>query len=210
MKFLDIYNQDKDIINLILKDIKKVIKNTNFILGKGQFFERNFAKYCKSKFAIGCGNGTDALYMAIKSLNLPKGSEVILPAMTYCSTLFAVIEAGLKPVLVDVKNNPTISPEEIKKINKNTRVVILVHLYGEINDYKKIKKIIKNKNIYIIEDAAQAHGAVDSSNKNKSVGSIGDIACFSFYPSKNLGAYSDADIVTNNKKLHEKILKYRD
>ena len=183
MKFLDIYNQDKNIINLILKDIKKVIKNTNFILGEEvNFFERNFAKYCKSKFAIGCGNGTDALYMAIKSLNLPKGSEVILPAMTYCSTLFAVIEAGLKPVLVDVKNNPTISPEEIKKkINKNTRVVILVHLYGEICDYKKIKKIIKNKNIYIIEDAAQAHGAVDSSNKNKSVGSIGDIACFSFY-----------------------------
>ena len=106
MKFLDIYNQDKNIIKFILKDIKKVIKNTNFILGKEvDFFEKNFAKYCNSRFALGCGNGTDALYLAIKSLNLPKGSEVILPAMTYCSTLFAVIEAGLKPVLVDIKES---------------------------------------------------------------------------------------------------------
>ena len=214
MKFLDIYNQDKNIISFILKDIKKVIRNTNFILGKEvDFFEKNFAKYCNSKFALGCGNGTDALYLAIKSLNLPRGSEVILPAMTYCSTLFAVIEAGLKPILVDIKeNNPTISTEEIKKkINKNTKLIIIVHLYGEICDYKKIKKIIKNKKIFIIEDAAQAHGAVDTSIKRKkNVGTIGDIACFSFYPGKNLGAYGDAGgIVTNNKKLYERILRLR-
>tara|TARA_Y100000389_G_C17436582_1_gene505920 strand:- start:354 stop:1448 length:1095 start_codon:yes stop_codon:yes gene_type:complete len=214
MKFLDIYNQDKNIINLILKDIKKVIRNTNFILGKEvDLFEKNFAKYCNSKFALGCGNGTDALYLAIKSLNLPKGSEVILPAMTYCSTLFAVIEAGLKPILVDIKNdNPTICAEQIKqKISKNTKLIIMVHLYGEICDYKKIKKTIKSKKIFVIEDAAQAHGAIDKSVKNKKhVGSIGDLACYSFYPGKNLGAYGDAGgIVTNNKKLYERILRLR-
>ena len=214
MKFLDIYNQDKNIIKFILKDIKKVIKNTNFILGNEvNFFEKNFAKYCNSRYALGCGNGTDALYLAIKSLDLPKGSEVILPAMTYCSTLFSVIEAGLKPVLVDIKgDNPTISPDEIKKkITKKTRLIIMVHLYGEICDYKKIKKIIKNKKIYLIEDAAQAHGAIDTTSKKKKyVGSIGDAACFSFYPGKNLGAYGDAGgVVTNNKKIYEKILRLR-
>ena len=117
MKFLNITLQDKPLQNLIIKDIRKIINNTDFILGKStKNFEKKFAKYCGAKYAIGCGNGTDALYLAIKSLELPKNSEVIIPAMTYCSTLFAVIEAGLKPVLVDLeKNTSTLSFEEIKK-----------------------------------------------------------------------------------------------
>ena len=102
MKFLDIYSQDKPILNKIYKDVKKVIRKSDFILGqKTKEFEQKFAKYCNSKFAISCGNGTDALYIAIKSLNLPKNSEVILPAMTWCSTLFTVVQANLKPILVD-------------------------------------------------------------------------------------------------------------
>ena len=210
MKFLDIYSQDKPILNKIYKDIKKIIKNSDFIIGKKtKEFETSFAKYCNAKFAIGCGNGTDALYLALKSLNLKKGSEVILPAMTWCSTIFAVIQADLKPVLVDVsENSPTISIAEVKKkISRNTKAIILVHLYGESCRYSELKKIISNKNIFIIEDAAQAHGSYELSNKKKyKVGTMGDIACFSFYPGKNLGAYGDGGaIVTNNKKLFRKI-----
>ena len=212
MKFLNISLQDKPLLNSIIKDIRKIINNTDFILGKStKIFEDKFAKYCGAKYAVGCGNGTDALYLAIKSLELPKNSEVIVPAMSYCSTLFAVIEAGLKPVLVDIeKNSSTLSFEEAKKkINKKTKLIIPVHLYGQCCDYRKLKNLVKNRKIYIIEDAAQAHGGYDSNSKRKA-GSIGDIGCFSFYPGKNLGAYGDAGaIVTNNFSLYKKILRLR-
>jgi len=214
MKFLDIYSQDKPILNEIYKDIKKIIQKSDFIMGqKTKEFEQKFAQYCNSKFAIGCGNGTDALYIAIKSLNLPKNSEVILPAMTWCSTLFAVVQANLKPVLVDIEeNSPNISINEIKKkITKKTKLIILVHLFGECCKFSKLKQIIKNKKIHIIEDAAQAHGSYDCSSKQADkVGSMGDISCFSFYPGKNLGAYGDAGaVVTNKKRLYEHMLKFR-
>ena len=101
MKFLDLYNQDKSILKLISRDINKIIKKSDFILGnKVKEFEDKFAKYCETKYAVSCANGTDALFLAINSLNLPKGSEVILPAMTYCSTLFSVMRCNLKPILV--------------------------------------------------------------------------------------------------------------
>jgi dTDP-4-amino-4,6-dideoxygalactose transaminase len=131
--------------------------------------------------------------------------------MTWCSTLFAVIRANLKPVLVDIKENtPTICPFDLKKkITNKTRGVILVHLYGDCCDLIEIKKIIQNKKIFIIEDAAQAHGGYDFNSKKK-VGSLGDLACFSFYPGKNLGAYGDAGfITTNNKILYNRLLKLR-
>ena len=121
IKFLDIYKQDKLIHKKILKKISKLFKKGDFILGKEvDLFEKNFSKFCGSKYAIGCANGTDALTLALKSLNLPKNSEVIIPAMTYCSTAFSVINANLKPVLVDIdKNSPNISIKEIKKnVNK--------------------------------------------------------------------------------------------
>ena len=131
MKFLDLYNQDKSILKLISRDINKIIKKSDFILGnKVKEFEDKFAKYCETKYAVSCANGTDALFLAINSLNLPTGSEVILPAMTYCSTLFSVMRCNLKPILVDIdKNTSTISVEEIKKkITKKTKLIILVHL----------------------------------------------------------------------------------
>ena len=212
MKFLDINSQDKPILKSIDKEIKKIIKKTDFILGNStKKFEISFAKYCGVKYAAGCGNGTDALYLAIKSLNLPYQSEVLLPAMSYCSTLFSVIQAGLKPVLVDLDiNSPNISIKQIeKKISKKTRLIILVHLYGQSCDSYSLKKILKTKKIFIIEDAAQGHGGFDPKNKKK-IGSIGDLACFSFYPGKNLGAYGDAGaVVTNNKKFFNKIKRLR-
>ena len=215
IKFLNIFRQDKNILKNNIKDIEKVIKKSDFINGKNvKVFEKNFSKFCKTKYAIGCNSGTDALFLTLKSLHLKKNSEVLLPAQTYCSTLFSVINAGLKPVLVDIqKDNPTICVNDLKKkISNKTKVIIIVHLYGECSNIKQIKKIIKNKKIYLIEDAAQAHGAIDYSygKKGKTVGSIGDMACFSFYPGKNLGAYGDAGaITTNKKKYYENLLKIR-
>ena len=119
MKFLDIYNQDKKIRRRIVNDFKKNILKGDFILGNAvKNFEDKFASFCGAKYAIGCANGTDAITIALKSLDLPKNSEVIIPAMTYCSTAFAIINANLKPVLADIDYlKPTISINNIKKKN---------------------------------------------------------------------------------------------
>ena len=198
IKFLNIKKQDFIIEKNIYKNIRNVIINNSFILGDYvEKFEKSFANYCGSKYAIGCANGTDALTISLKILNLPKNSEVIIPAMTYCSTAFSVINAGLKPVLVDIDNlSPTISINDIKKkITSRTKVIMPVHLYGSVVDLNKIKKLIRNRKIFLIDDCSQAHGAL---YKKKRVGSLADISCFSLYPGKNLGAYGDAGIITTN------------
>ena len=212
IKFLDVYRQDKNLHKSIIKDINKLFKKNDFILGREVInFENNFAKFCKSKYAISCANGTDAITIALKSLNLPDQSEVIIPAMTYCSTAFAVINANLKPVLVDTEYlKPTMNLNDLKrKITKKTKVILPVHLYGSVANLNGIKKLIKNKKIFLIDDCAQAHGAFDDSlNKsNKKIGSTSDISCFSFYPGKNLGAYGDGGIITTNNKKFYKIIK---
>ena len=216
IKFLDLYKQDKKLHKIILKDINKLFKKGDFILGKEVLkFEDNFKTFCKSKYAISCGNGTDALTIALKSLSLPNNSEVIIPAMTYCSTAFAVINAGLTPILVDTEFlKPTIDLVDLKKkINRKTKVILPVHLYGSVANLNGIKKIIKKKDIYLVDDCAQAHGAYDDSSNSlniKRIGSATDISCFSLYPGKNLGAYGDAGIITtNNKRLYNKIKKIR-
>lgn len=210
IKFLNINKQDKPIKKNIIRNIKKVINKNNYILGDFvDKFERSFASFCNARYAIGCANGTDALTITLKILNLPKGSEVIIPAMTYCSTAFAVINAGLNPVLVDIEpSKSTISLNDLKnKITKKTKIIMPVHLYGSVVDINKIKKIIKKKNIYIIDDCSQAHGAYLG---NKRVGSLADISCFSLYPGKNLGAYGDAGIITTNNLSHyNKIKNFR-
>ena len=216
IKFFDLYKQDRSYHNKIISKIRNILVKTNYILGEDvQIFENNFAKFVGAKFAIGCGNGTDALTIALKSLNLPKNSEVIIPAMTYCSTAFSVINCGLKPVLVDVaKNMSCIDVDKIeKKITKNTKVIMPVHLYGSVADLKSIKKIIKKykRKIYLIDDCSQAHGAIDvTNNLKKKIGSTADISCFSLYPGKNLGAFGDAGIITtNNKNFFQLIRKLR-
>jgi len=210
IKFLNINKQDKPIKKNVIRNIKKVINKNNYILGDFvDKFEKSFANFCGTKYAIGCANGTDALTIALKILNLPKDSEVIIPAMTYCSTAFAVINAGLKPVLIDISElEPTISINKLKNgITSKTKVIMPVHLYGSVVDINEIKKIIKNKNIYLIDDCSQAHGAF---YHNKRVGSVADISCFSLYPGKNLGAYGDAGIITTkNKVFYNKIKNFR-
>ena len=210
IKFLDITKQDKQIRNNILIDIKKIFHHNNYILGNYvSLFEKKFAKFCGSKYAIGCANGTDALTIALKILDLPRGSEVIIPAMTYCSTAFSIINANLTPVLVDINFlSPTINIEKLKlKITKKTKVIMPVHLYGSVVDIDLIKNLVKGKNIKIIDDCSQAHGA---KLKNKVVGSLSDISCFSLYPGKNLGAYGDAGVITtNNRSFYNKIKNFR-
>ena len=209
IKFLDLSKQDKIIRPAILNDIKKIFNKNNYILGNYvSIFEKKFA-ILRSKYAVGCANGTDALTIALKILNLPKGSEVIIPAMTYCSTAFSIINANLTPVLVDIDIlKPTINIKKIKeKITKKTRIIMPVHLYGSVVDINLIKKNIKRKNILIIDDCSQAHGG---NFDNKKVGSLADISCFSLYPGKNLGAYGDAGIITtNNKSIFKKIKNFR-
>ena len=214
IEFFNIYKQDYKSLNKILRAIKQTIKKNSYIKGQAVTdFENKFSRYCNAKSAISCNSGSDALFLTLKSLNLPKNSEIILPAMTYCATVFAVLRANLVPILADIKeNSSTIDPTQLeKKISKKTKAVILVHLYGDCCDIKNIKKIIGNKKIIIIEDAAQAHGSRDCSSceknlkkcceKGKLAGSIGNYGCFSFYPGKNLGAYGDGGIVTCKSRV---------
>ncbi len=208
IKFFDIQKQDRKIKKKILYKINDVLSKSNFIDGDDvKIFENNFNKLCKTKHCITVGNGTDAIYIALKSLGLKKNSEVIVPAMTWKSTALAPLNLGLNVKIVDTeKNGSNYDLSQLKKsITKHTKVIIAVHLYGNPADIMEIRKIVKNKKIYILEDAAQAHGAFDY-DANKVVGSIGDIACFSFYPGKNLGAYGDGGcLTTNNSKLAKKI-----
>ncbi len=212
IEFFNIYNQDKIIHNRIIKKISHSIKNNKFILtDEVRKFEKNYSKFCKVKYCVGVANGTDALFLSLKALDLKKGDEIIIPAMTWKSTLTSVLSNNLKPILVDInKNNSNLDLNDLKKkITKKTKAIIVVHLYGNPGEIYKIKKIIRGKNIKIIEDAAQGHGALET-HTGKKVGSIGDIACFSFYPGKNLGAYGDAGcITTNSKKYYNKIFELR-
>ena len=204
IKFNDIYNQDKTLIPSILKKIKRITKNSDFILGNEvKKFEKNFSKFTKTKYCVPCANGSDALYLSLKALNLKKKDEVIVPAMTYIATASSVINAGGKLRLADVnKSNGSVNQQQvIKKINKNTKAIIIVNLWGYCSDYSKLKQICDKKKIVLIEDSAQAIGATN--NKKVNSGRIGHIACFSFFPGKNLGAYGDGGaIVTNDKKIY--------
>jgi dTDP-4-amino-4,6-dideoxygalactose transaminase len=208
IKFLDLKKQYEAIKNEINESIFNVINDTAFVGGKYvDEFEKNFAAYLGVKHAVGVGNGTDALEAALWSLDLPKGSEVIVPANTFIATAEAVTRNGLKVKFVDCNKYYQINTKIIEKsITSDTSAIIAVHLYGHPANMYKINQIAQKYNLKVIEDAAQAHGAeIDG----KKVGTFGDLGTFSFYPGKNLGAYGDGGmIVTNDDKLAEKIRMY--
>ncbi len=168
-------------------------------------FENAFARYCNTRYCVGTGNGLDALMLALKALEIEDGDEVIVPSNTYIATALAVTYVGAKPVLVepDIRTF-NIDPNRIESaITRKTKAIMPVHLYGQPCDMDPIIDIAKNYNLYIIEDCAQAHGA---KYKGKVIGSFGDVAGFSFYPGKNLGALGDAGAaVTNDEELAKKI-----
>ena len=195
----------------ILKEIKTTIESNTFILGNNvESFEKSFSKYLGVKFSVGVANGTDALTLALKALGIKKGDKVLTVALTSPFTALAIINSGAIPVFCDVdKNTWTIDVDDAqKKIDKNTRVIMPVHLFGNPCNMKAILDLAKNYKLKVIEDACQAHGAKIG---REMAGSLGNAAAFSFYPIKNLGAMGDAGmVVTNNNNLSRllKILRH--
>lgn len=206
IKFLDL----KKINNRYRAEIDSRIKN---ILDKGWYlqgeenenFTKNFANFCGTKFALGVANGLDALNLIIKAYGFGNGDEIIVPANTYIATILAISENGCIPILVepDIKTY-NINPDSIEeKITSKTKAIMVVHLYGQAVQMEKIWKIAKKYNLKIIEDSAQAHGAIYQENRT---GNLGDASGFSFYPGKNLGCMGDGGAVTtNDEELFNKI-----
>jgi dTDP-4-amino-4,6-dideoxygalactose transaminase len=202
--FADLHSQYMLIKNEIDTGINKCISDASFINGNiVTKFENSFAKYIGTDFCIGCGNGTDALEIILASLGIGKDDEVLVPALSWIATAEAVNNVGAEPVFVDINPaNFTIDTQKIEEsIGPRTRAIIPVHLYGCPCDMGKISEIAAKHGLYIIEDCAQAHGAeIDG----KKVGSFGIASAFSFFPSKNLGAFGDAGaILTNNPEIAE-------
>ena len=196
--FNDLKAQYLSIKDEIDAAMREVVESTSFIngLAVGEF-EQAFARYCgKNIYCTGCGNGTDAIILALRALRITAGDEVILPAMSFIATVEPLITFGAKPIFVDIEEGTyTVNAELIERvITDRTRAILPVHLYGHVCDLEKIQDIANRYRLHVIEDASQAHGA---DLKGQRVGSFGDISTFSFYPGKNLGAYGDAGAITS-------------
>jgi dTDP-4-amino-4,6-dideoxygalactose transaminase len=191
-----------------IKNKKRFLKIADEVLSSGRYilgpfvteFEEKFAEYIGVKYCIGVGNGLEALQIGLMALGIGKGDEVITTSLSAVATSLAIKAVGAKPVFVDIDEYYHLDADQIEKyINKKTKAILLVHLYGQSVDLDKILKIAKKYKLFVVEDCAQAHG---TEYKNKKVGTFGDVGCFSFYPTKNLGAFGDGGcIVTNNKKI---------
>lgn len=208
--FLDLKRQYKSIKKEIDTAVKGVIDRQYFILGEElKNFESEFSEYLKVKYTVGVNSGTDGLILALRALGIGKGDEVITQTNSFIATTLAITELGAAPVLVDVNpDDYQIDINQVKKaITKKTKAILPVHLYGNLCDIHELKKIAKTNGIFLVEDACQSHGSFVG---KKMTGSFGDIAVFSFYPGKNLGAYGDGGaVVTNSSKIYEKLLKLR-
>ena len=203
--FLDLKAQYNTIKEEIHRNLEPIFENTAYIGGKAvSSFEENFAKKLGVEYCVSCANGTDAIYIALKGLGIGNGDEVIIPANTWISTSETVSQAGATPIFVDNDEFYLIDVNKIEeKINSKTKAIIAVHLYGQSAELNKLTEICKKYNLYLIEDTAQSHFA---KYDDKFLGTFGDVATFSFYPGKNLGAYGDAGaIVTNKKELADKM-----
>ena len=202
--FNDLTRQYKSIEHTADRAVKKVLESGWFILGKNlEKFEEEFADFVGKKYGVGVASGTDALFLALLSFGIKKGDEIITVPNTAIPTIAAISATGAVPVLVDINDFYTVDVSKIEeKITEKTKAIIPVHLYGQPCQMDLILNIAKKHNLFVIEDCAQSHGA---EYKGKKV-PAGDIGCFSFYPTKNLGAYGDGGmIVTNNKKISQKL-----
>lgn len=214
IKFLDLHKINEQYRSEINQAITTVLDSGHYILGKQvALFEENFANYCETNYAIGVGNGLDALHLIFKAyLTLgifQKGDEIIVPANTYIASILAISNNDLTPILVEpYLDDYTINCELIEeKITSKTKGILAVHLYGKMTNMTKIQQIANKYNLKIIEDCAQAHGAI---HQKKKAGNWGNAAAFSFYPSKNLGALGDGGaITTNDKTLYNTIFALR-
>lgn len=209
--FVNFKQQLHAIQDEVRNGIENILEKGNFILGdEVKDFERDFAAYCDSLYGVGVNSGTDALHFALKAAGVKPGDEVILPTHTFIATALAVSYAGAKPVCADIQQDTyNLDPASFEKvITSTTKAVLPVHLYGQPADMDEINMIAQQHGIKVIEDAAQAHGAF---YKDRRVGSWGDAACFSFYPTKNLGAFGDGGmVVTGDQDIYDSILMLRD
>ena len=210
--FFDLNAQFSSIEEEIKSALDEVFKTQQFILGpKVEALEQTIAQYCQTRFAIGVASGSDALLLSLMALGIGSGDEVILPPFTFFSTAGVVSRLGAIPVFVDIDPATyNIDPSKIEmKITSKTKAILPVHLFGQCADMDPLLKIAKENKFFVIEDAAQALGAEYKPLPNangRRAGRMGDIGCFSFYPTKNLGAFGDAGmVVTNHPDLAEKI-----
>lgn len=216
IKFLDIQKINQQYQEQFQQKMKLVLDKGWYILGdEVKSFESNFGAFCGVKKCIGVGNGFDALVLIFKGYielgKLQKGDKVIVPANTYIASILAILQADLVPVLVEPKYDTfNIDPDLIqRKITSKTKAILAVHLYGQLSDMETLNTIAKQNNVLLIEDAAQAHGAMlrqTRLGKGLKAGNLSDAAAFSFYPGKNLGALGDAGAITTNDEALAKVL----
>ena len=211
IKFLDLKKTNEKYKYELIKACINVIDSGWYILGKEvENFEKEFAAYCGTKYAVGVANGLDALTLILRAYkeigNMQDGDEVIVPANTYIASILSISTNNLVPVLIEPKlDTYLIDPDKIEeKITSKTKAIMVVHLYGQTCEMEKIWQIVKKYNLKIIEDSAQSHGAF---YKNTKAGNLGDASGFSFYPGKNLGALGDGGVITTNDEKLVKILK---
>lgn len=204
--FVDLRPLELEIKEDLSSAFNRVLSNSSYISDKELAdFEKKFATYNNTDYCIGCGNGLDALVLALKALGIGAGDEVIVPANTFIATALAASYAGAKVVLVDADIDTfNIDTTKIETaITTKTKAIIPVHLYGQPANMDEILKIAAQHNLHVIEDTAQAHGA---KHKGKKVGTFGDVGCFSFYPGKNLGALGDGGAaITSDSEIAERI-----
>ena len=207
---LDLKAQYATLRDEIMRVTEEVYESQMFILGKKvEEFERDFARYCHTRHSIGLSSGTDALLIALMVYEIGQGDDVIVPAYSFFATAGVVDRLGAQPVFVDIDlDDYNIAVSQIEeRITIKTRAIMPVHLYGQTAAMDEINKIAKKRNLIVIEDAAQAVGAVLNGRR---AGSLGDIGCFSFFPSKNLGAFGDAGAVTvDDDATAQKLVDYR-
>ena len=203
--FVSLQREASLIKKQILEKTEKVINSGNYIMGENLIqFEKCFASFVGAKYALGVGNGSDALTLIMKALDVKSTDEIICPANSFIATAWSIVAAGAKPVFCDVEDDLLISVEQIKKVvTKNTRAVIPVHLSGRICEMNEINNYCAKRNILVIEDAAQAIGGKEQSSF---AGSLGIAAGFSLHPLKNLSIYGDGGVLTtNNKQIFDRV-----
>ena len=205
--FVDLKAQYQTIKEEVNEAIAGVLENCQFVLGEQvEAFEAEFADYCQARHAAGVNSGTSALHLAFLAAGIKPGDEVITVPHTFVATVAALRYAGARPVFVDIDpRSMTLDPSKLEAaITPRTKAVMPVHLYGQCADMDAINEIARRHDLVVIEDAAQAHGA---EYKGRRAGSLGDIACFSFYPGKNLGAYGEGGAVVTNNPDYVKTIK---
>ncbi len=210
--FFDLTAQFKSIEEEIKSALDEVFKTQQFILGSHvQALEEKIAQYCRTRYAMGVASGSDALLLSLIALGIGTGDEVLIPPFTFFATAGSVSRLGAIPVFVDIDPETyNIDPSKIEeKITARTKAIIPVHLFGQCSDMDPLLQIAKAKKLFVIEDAAQALGAEyrpEAGSEGRRAGQIGDLGCFSFYPTKNLGAFGDAGmVVTDHPDFAEKV-----